>query len=114
MVRIHYGQLRCFRELGSSSHIEREVLVETGDYDLEGLFIRLGSAIEAIVSLSRVLNMKAIAEAVETREQWDFLAGLGCQEFQGYLFAHPIPVKEFEKLMSGPFCEQGSRLPEVY
>lgn len=37
-----------------------------------------------------------IAEGVETEAQRDFLASLGCYNYQGYLFSHPLPLPEFE------------------
>jgi EAL domain-containing protein (putative c-di-GMP-specific phosphodiesterase class I) len=45
-----------------------------------------------------LLEMKMIAEGVETIEQADFLRDQGCSEMQGYYFYKPMPVKEFEKL----------------
>jgi len=53
--------------------------------------------LESIVNLSRNLNMKTVAEGVETEEQFDFLRAAGCDIYQGYYFAKPLPVEEFEK-----------------
>ena len=47
------------------------------------------------------LGMPVLAEGVETEEQREFLAGLGCHAFQGFLFSRPLPVKEFEALLAG-------------
>jgi diguanylate cyclase (GGDEF)-like protein/PAS domain S-box-containing protein len=58
-----------------------------------------GAAIaEAIISLGRAMKLQVIAEGVETVGQRDFLASLGCHSFQGYLFSHPLPVEEFDRL----------------
>ena len=54
--------------------------------------------VESIILLSRALRLSVIAEGVETEAQRDFLARLGCSSFQGWLFSHPLPVKEFESI----------------
>jgi EAL domain-containing protein (putative c-di-GMP-specific phosphodiesterase class I) len=38
---------------------------------------------------------------VETEEQREFLAGLGCHSFQGYLFSRPLPLEEFDLFVPG-------------
>ena len=38
--------------------------------------------------------MVSLTEGVETQEQFDFLAKIGCQRAQGYLFSKPVPVAE--------------------
>ena len=50
-----------------------------------------------IISLSKQLGMEVITEGVETKEQVDFLTEIGCDIFQGYYFAKPMSVSEFEK-----------------
>ena len=48
----------------------------------------------AIVSLAHSLNLRVVAEGVETASQLAVLNVLGCEEYQGYLFAKPLPVSE--------------------
>ncbi len=53
----------------------------------------------AIVAMARSLKLRVIAEGVETAEQLDFLRGLDCDEYQGYLFSKPIPAADFVRLL---------------
>lgn len=55
-----------------------------------------GAIAQTIISLSRAMGLSVIAEGVETEEQRDFLAGLGCHSFQGYLFSRPVPLEQFQ------------------
>lgn len=51
---------------------------------------------KGIITMAREMGMKVIAEGVETQEQYDVLKAFGCDMFQGYYFARPMP---FEKLV---------------
>ncbi len=53
----------------------------------------------AIVLLARTLKLGVVAEGVETVEQREFLKGLGCDEFQGFLFSKPLPPDDFVALL---------------
>ncbi|HEX7026719.1 MAG TPA: EAL domain-containing protein [Gammaproteobacteria bacterium] len=55
--------------------------------------------VEAIISLSYSLKLRVIAEGVENSRQLSALQALGCKQFQGYLFARPMPEKEFVELV---------------
>ena len=48
------------------------------------------------IDLAKKLNMKVVAEGIEKEEQVKFLAKQKCDMIQGYFFAKPEPVKEFE------------------
>jgi diguanylate cyclase (GGDEF)-like protein len=50
-----------------------------------------------IVQLARALSIDVVAEGIETRAQRDILRGMRCPIGQGYLFAKPLPVPEFEQ-----------------
>ena len=51
--------------------------------------------ISAIVALGHTLNLRIVAEGVETEEQQEFLSRLGCTALQGFLFAKPMGAEEF-------------------
>jgi EAL domain-containing protein (putative c-di-GMP-specific phosphodiesterase class I) len=54
-----------------------------------------GAAIvRAIVAMARTLNLRVVAEGVETREEYDFLLALGCDGLQGFLLGRPMPATE--------------------
>ncbi|MCQ2590955.1 MAG: GGDEF domain-containing phosphodiesterase [Treponema sp.] len=49
------------------------------------------------ICLAKKLGMQIVAEGIETREQVDFLANQDCDLIQGFYFAKPLPVNEFEQ-----------------
>lgn len=51
--------------------------------------------VSTIISLTHSLNLRVVAEGVETEEQSRLLRLLGCDEMQGYLFSRPVPAEEF-------------------
>ncbi len=56
------------------------------------------AVISTVVDLAKNLDMQVISEGVETVEQVDFLQDIKCHMVQGYFFAKPMPIKEFEEL----------------
>lgn len=58
-----------------------------------------GAIAQAIIALGRAMGMLVVAEGVETYEQREFLANLGCHAFQGYLISPPLPVEVLEPLL---------------
>jgi diguanylate cyclase (GGDEF)-like protein len=54
---------------------------------------------KAVISLGHELELRVLAEGVETAEQLAFLRASGCDEMQGYFFSRPIPPAEFARLL---------------
>ena len=64
----------------------------------------------AVIALGQKLNLRVIAEGVETDEQAAFLCDNNCDEMQGFHFSMPIPTHAIEKLLRATHDEQmGSR-----
>ncbi|AXH98372.1 sensor domain-containing phosphodiesterase [Sporosarcina sp. PTS2304] len=55
--------------------------------------------VKAIIQLGKTLNIRTIAEGIETKGQWDILRHKGCDELQGYYFAKPLPEKRLNELL---------------
>jgi len=55
--------------------------------------------VKSIIGLAHSLNMKVIAEGIETREEAVILKELGCEECQGYWFAKPMPLEDALKFV---------------
>lgn len=54
----------------------------------------------AVISLGQSLRKTVVAEGVENQAQFDFLRYQGCDEFQGYLIARPLPAADFVALLA--------------
>jgi EAL domain-containing protein (putative c-di-GMP-specific phosphodiesterase class I) len=54
---------------------------------------------QTIIALGKAFDMETVAEGVETPEQFDILAHLGCDQSQGYLHSRPLSVADIEPLM---------------
>lgn len=86
-----YSSLNTLKDLSADVlKIDMGFLSKTGDAE-RGMTI-----LKMIISLAKSLNMEVITEGVETREQVDFLTEFGCDVFQGYYFAKPMQVSDFE------------------
>jgi EAL domain-containing protein (putative c-di-GMP-specific phosphodiesterase class I) len=55
--------------------------------------------ITAVIAMDRSLNLRVIAEGVETRAELEFLQAHRCDEAQGYYFSRPLPAQEFARLL---------------
>ncbi len=55
---------------------------------------------ESIVSMVKKLGFETVAEGVETKEQFDYLKKINCDNIQGFLLGKPMPEEELESLLS--------------
>jgi diguanylate cyclase len=62
-----------------------------GDLGLSGDAM---AVVDAVIRLAHALGLRVVAEGVETERQCEILVTLGCDEFQGYLFARPMRAAE--------------------
>ena len=63
------------------------------------------AVVSAIVQLATALEMRAVAEGVETEAQLEFLRSLGCGLGQGFHLARPMPAAQVGELLAGPTAE---------
>ncbi len=75
----------------------RDLLVDPNDEAIARTIIALGAS----------LGLAVIAEGVETEGQLALLRAMGCETFQGYLFARPMPIEAFDLLLPGPLPAAG-------
>ena len=57
--------------------------------------------VSTIISLAHCLNLKVVAEGVETEEQLEHLRRLRCDEMQGYIYSPALPAEKIERLIAG-------------
>ena len=53
--------------------------------------------LESILSLSKKLGIKTVAEGVETKQNEDIMRSMCCDYCQGYYYSKPIPANEFKE-----------------
>ena len=90
-----YSSLSCLKrlpldQLKIDQGFVRNLLVDADD----------AAIAKMIIALADSLGLEVIAEGVETAAQLEYLAGLGCRRFQGYLFSQALPVQSFEAFVS--------------
>jgi diguanylate cyclase (GGDEF)-like protein len=89
-----YSSLSYLRSFPFDKIKVDRVFVSDLGFDTEHIVI-----VQAVVSIATALGMIATAEGVETEEQRRVLAGLGCDEAQGYLFGEPVPGEGLTELL---------------
>lgn len=67
----------------------KDIVGNTGD----------GAIARAVIAMAHSMNLRVVAEGVETEEQFEFLKAHDCEVIQGYLISRPVPPQEFELLL---------------
>ncbi len=92
-----YSSLNMLKDLPVDViKIDRSFLTEQADESENASIV-----IACLVMLATNLNIHTICEGIETRVQADLLTKLGCEMAQGFFFARPMPVPDYEKLTYG-------------
>jgi diguanylate cyclase (GGDEF)-like protein len=66
---------------------------------------------KAVIALGHQLNLKVVAEGVETQEQQDFLQASHCDEMQGYHFSRPVSADDMHAILAREFLPSNNALP---
>jgi len=74
--------------------IDRSFISELGQFEEDAAIVR------AIIAMVHSLELKVVAEGVETQAQMDFLKAHRCDEVQGYLISRPVPADQFAALLA--------------
>ena len=87
----------------SSLNLLREMPVDVLKIDM--VFLRQETAranaiVRHMIAMTAALGIVSLTEGVETKQQYDNLMKMGCQLYQGYYFAKPMPLEEFESFLS--------------
>jgi cyclic di-GMP phosphodiesterase Gmr len=113
----HY-LIRRFRELGAQVHLDdfgtgysslsQLARLPLDVLKLDGSFInsihldaKARALVRSMVAVGHELNLKIVAECVETEEQMEFLRNIGVDFVQGHLFGKPMKVSDFHVWLSG-------------
>jgi len=67
--------------------------------------------VTAVIGIGRSLNLRVVAEGVETLEELNFLKARDCDEAQGYYFSRPVPAEKFVALLESAAAVERCPLP---
>lgn len=99
-----YSSLSYLRRLPINTlKIDRSFIIDVENDPEEAAMV------ESIISMAQTLNLRVIAEGLETINQQKFLHDLGCDEIQGFIFSKPLPAAE-AAIFLGQERRTGSRM----
>ena len=89
-----------YSSLNSLKEIEVDLLkMDLKFFEKTGDSKRAEKIVSSVITLANDLGMPVIAEGVETKEDVEMVKAAGCQMVQGYYYAKPMPVADFEKYL---------------
>ncbi len=117
--QLAHRMIRMFRELGAQVHLDdfgtgysslsQLARLPLDVLKLDGSFIqsihtdaKAQALVRSMVAVGHELNLKIVAECVETQEQADFLNNIGVDYVQGYLYGKPMKLADFEAWLPVP------------
>ncbi|MDJ1651066.1 MULTISPECIES: EAL domain-containing protein [Gordonibacter] len=92
----------------SSLNTLKDLNVDVLKLDMKLLGEGMGSSqktrgiLESVINMAHLVDLRIVAEGVETEEQRDFLVRAGCSYAQGFGFYRPMPPEDFERLLADP------------
>lgn len=89
-----YSSLNLIQDIPVDTIKLDKIFFRTSSRDIR----RTESVVGSIITMTKALNMETVAEGVEEREQVDMLKRLNCDYIQGYFFAKPMPIDNFEQI----------------
>jgi len=92
---IAYSSLSRLKQLPLNTlKIDRSFIQDLGKKGDDEVIVR------TIISMAHSLNLKVVAEGVETQEQFQYIKRHHCDIVQGFLFGKPMPMEDLEKLVN--------------
>ena len=74
---------------------------------------RANNILFSIIQMAKALDMNIVGEGVETQNQYELLASMGCDSIQGYYFSKPIPSDEFAVMLDNHLDEENEILEKM-
>ena len=87
-----YSSLSVLQQLSADTIKLDRSLISDSCHERRGRII-----VQGIISMAKELGIDVICEGVETKEQAEMLIGMGCIAAQGFYYAKPMPLDDFEK-----------------
>ena len=57
------------------------------------------SILRSIIEMAHTLDIRVVSEGIETVEQLEMLSSINCEIGQGFLFAKPMPIADYDKMI---------------